>query len=359
VNGAPPGSGGLRIGVVGVGHLGTYHAEKYLSHPAVAALTLFDTEAGKAEQRAAEIETSIPVSVAETLEECLAACDAVTVAVPTSAHREVAGQALAGGCHVLIEKPIADDSRAAGDLVDAAATGGRILQVGHVERFNPAFQGLDVGELAPGFIEAHRLAPWNPRGTDVGVVFDLMVHDLDLILHLVGERPGSVAAVGVPVISSTPDIANARITFPGGCVANITASRVSLAPMRKLRVFQSAGYLSFDLQAGKREFVRLRGSGEVPGEGEDALMRIGDRAVTRTEEGGDQDALALEVDAFLRAVSAASGKGASEGAGAGVGAGSDEGALAGAYLPPHGVSGREATAALELAEEITGQIGGN
>jgi len=353
--------------VVGVGHLGTYHAGKYLSHQAVTSLTLFDTEPGKAEHLVGEIEqrngeveprigeveprigeveqvnavleASIPVAVAGTLEECLAVCDAVTVAVPTSAHREVAGQALAAGCHVLVEKPIADDSRAAGELVEAAIAGGRILQVGHVERFNPAFQGLDIEGLSPGFIEAHRLAPWNPRGTDVGVVFDLMVHDLDLILHLVGERPDSVAAVGVPVISGTPDIANARITFPGGCVANITASRVSLAPMRKLRMFQPAGYLSFDLQAGRREFVRLRDAGEVPGGSEQALLRIGDQAVTRAEEGGEQDALALEVDAFLRAVSSASG--------------------AGEYLPPHGVSGREATAALELAEEITGQIGGN
>ncbi|MFC1545488.1 Gfo/Idh/MocA family oxidoreductase [Gemmatimonadota bacterium] len=336
MNSAPPRPDGLRIGVVGVGHLGAYHLAKYLDHPAVASVVIHDSEPRKAEGAVAGIEASLPLTVAETLEECLAASDAVSVAVPTTRHLDIAGRALDAGCHVLVEKPIAGDSGEAEQLVTAAARSGAILQVGHVERFNPAFQGLDVGSLTPGFIETHRLAPYNPRGTDVDVVFDLMVHDLDLILYLVGEKPVSVEAVGVPVITGRADIANARVTFEGGCVANITASRVSLAPMRKLRVFQPSNYLSFDLQKGTRELVRLCDAGEqVEGE-EVTVMQIGERTVTRSEQGGEQDALALEIDAFLRAVSAA-----------------ERGER---VLPPHGVSGVEATEALDLAERITRQI---
>ncbi|MFC1628305.1 Gfo/Idh/MocA family oxidoreductase [Gemmatimonadota bacterium] len=336
MNSAPSRPDGLRIGVVGIGHLGAYHLAKYLTHPAVASVTLHDCEPGKAERHIEGIETSIPLTVAMSLEECFAVSDAVSVAVPTTRHLDVAASALDAGCHVLVEKPIAGDSREADKLVAAAAGGGEILQVGHVERFNPAFQGLDVASLTPGFIEAHRLAPYNPRGTDVGVVFDLMVHDLDLILYLVGEKPASVEAVGVPVITGTTDIANARITFPGGCVANITASRVSLAPMRKLRVFQPNGYLSFDLQKGTRELVRLRDTGEPVEAEEETIMQIGEHTVTRSERGGDQDALALEIDAFIRAVLA--------------------GIRNETVVPPHGVSGVEAAEALDLAERITRQI---
>jgi len=337
VSSAPPRPDGLRIGVVGVGHLGAYHLAKYLTHPAVASITLHDSEPGKAERHVEGIEAPIPLTVAGTLDECLAVSDAVSVAVPTTLHLDVATSALDAGCHVLVEKPIAGDSGEAKQLVSAAAGAGAILQVGHVERFNPAFQGLDVSSLTPGFIEAHRLAPYNPRGTDVGVVFDLMVHDLDLILYLVGENPASVEAVGVPVITGTTDIANARITFPGGCVANITASRVSLAPMRKLRVFQPNGYLSFDLQKGTRELVRLRETGEQVEAEETAIMQIGEHAVTRSERGGGEDALALEIDAFIRAVLA--------------------GIQNETVVPPYGVSGVEAAEALDLAERITRQIG--
>ncbi len=337
MNSVPPRPDGLRVGVVGIGHLGAFHIEKYLNHPAVSSITLYDSEQGKAERHAEGIEAPVPLTIAGTLDECLEVSDAVSVSVPTSAHAEVAGRALEAGCHVLVEKPIAGDSREAGRLVSAATGAGRILQVGHVERFNPAFQGLDVEALNPGFIEAHRLAPYNPRGTDVGVVFDLMVHDLDLILYLVGEKPAAVEAVGVPVITGTTDIANARITFPGGCVANVTASRVSLAPMRKLRVFQPNGYLSFDLQKGTREIVRLRDIGEQVDAEEATVMQIGVRAVTRSEWGGKQDALALEIDAFVRAVLAE--------------------ARNEAHVHPRGVSGVEAAEALDLAERITRQIG--
>ncbi len=334
MSGGPHRPGGLRIGVVGVGHLGTYHLAKYLVHPAVAQIHLFDPDP-EAVRRALERAdpAGVPVRAAATLDACLAASEAVSIAVPTAAHAAVARPAIAAGCHLLIEKPLAATAAEAGELAALAGDRGCILQVGHVERFNPALEGLDVTAVSPRFIETHRLAPWNPRGTDVGVVLDLMVHDLDLILHLVGESPAAIAASGVGVITAGPDIANARLTFPGGCVANVTASRVSLSPMRKLRIFQPSTYISLDLQTGVRETIRLREGDAPPLEGELPVLRLGERTITRSEQTGGRDALEVEIDAFIRTVAA--------------------GRDGTAPTEPRGVTGPEAIAALELAEEIT------
>jgi len=334
VSSEPHRSGRLGIGVVGLGHLGSYHLDKYLEHPAVEGICLYDRDpAARARARERAGTTAVPVTEADTLEACLAASEAVSVAVPTADHVDVARTALEAGCDLLVEKPLADTAAGAHRLAELATAAERILQVGHVERFNPALEGLETADLAPGFIETHRLAPWNPRGTDVGVVLDLMVHDLDLILHLVGESPADIAASGVGVITPGPDIANARLTFPGGCVANVTASRISLGAMRKLRIFQPRTYLSLDLQSGVRETIRLRPADEPPGPGEDPVLTLEDRTITRAEERGGRDALAVEIDAFLRAVLARR-----DGAGS---------------TGPAGVSAAEAVAALELAEEIT------
>ena len=330
--------------MVGVGHLGSYHLDKYLAHPEVASVVIYDRDpaaAARALERAGG--SDIPVRAADSLAECLAGSEAVSIAVPTAEHLSVARTALDACCHLLIEKPLADTAGGARQIAEQAAACDRIVHTGHVERFNPALEGLDTAALSPGFIEAHRLAPWNPRGTDVGVVHDLMVHDLDLILHLTGESPTNVVASGVGVITPGPDIANARLTFPGGCVANITASRVSLTAMRKLRIFQPSTYLSLDLQSGVRETIRLRnaaggvgsGSDGAPeaGAGEEPVLTLDDRVITRSEEHGERDALAVEIDAFLRSVEARA-------------AGTEP-------APPAGVGPAEAVAALELAEEIT------
>ncbi len=332
-----PCSDTLTIGVVGVGHLGTFHLQKYAVHPAVSCLVVYDLDAGRAQQTVDSLESVHPLTIAGELEECLESCDAVSVAVPTAAHAEVVARALQAGCHVLVEKPIASDSENAWALVGAAEEAGRVLHVGHVERFNPALQGLEEEKIVPGFIEAHRLAPYNPRGTDVPVVIDLMVHDLDLILHLVGEEPTEIHATGVPVITSTVDIANVRLSFPGGCVSNVTASRVALTSMRKLRVFQPQAYLSIDLLQGKRELIRLRDRTDRMGEGEIPIMELAGRVITRREFQGERDALAMEIDAFLHAVRARE-------------AGAEP------LSPSAGVTGREAAAALALAEEITRRI---
>jgi predicted dehydrogenase len=325
------------VGVIGVGHLGRFHLHKYAGHDSVSEIFLYDPEPGRAAHQAEELDAARPVTVCDSLTECLEQSAAVSIAAPTSEHFDLGWMAINSGCHALIEKPITARPDEAWSLVEAADAAGLVLHAGHVERFNPALQGLDTSELNPGFIEAHRLAPYNPRGTDVPVVHDLMVHDLDLILYLVGEEPSDFQATGVPVITNTADIANVRLSFPGGCVANVTASRVSLAPMRKLRIFQRDAYLSLDLQEGSRELVRLRNPDEKPGSDEMPVLQMEGRVVTRSPFSGERDALAVEIDAFLRTIESVASQAAT------------------AQSPP-GVSGREAATALALAEEINQAI---
>jgi predicted dehydrogenase len=184
--------------------------------------------------------------------------DAVVIAVPTSAHEQVALAAIERGVHVLIEKPIAPTLAAADRILAAADAAGVLVQIGHVERFNAALRACEPYLEEPLFVESHRLAPFGPRGTDVAVVLDLMIHDLDLVLSLMKRPVRSLAAVGVPVLTHSIDIANARLEFEGGGVANLTASRVSLERMRKIRFFQRSGYISLDLAAGKGEYLRLK-----------------------------------------------------------------------------------------------------
>lgn len=222
--------------------------------PGIEFAGFFDHNAERALQVAAELR----VPTFERLPELIAACDALTVVVPTPAHYDVARQALASGRHLLIEKPIAATLDQADELLGLATTNGALIQTGHVERFNRAVRAALPFVDRPMFIESDRLAPFNPRGSDVAVVLDLMIHDIDLILTLVGAPVASVAGVGVPVLTPFVDIANARITFASGAVANITASRVSRERMRKLRIFQRSGYLSLDLGSGEGEFYRLR-----------------------------------------------------------------------------------------------------
>ncbi len=244
----------LRIGVLGAGHLGRIHVQQLRELSAYEVVGIHDTHPEKARQVAAEF----GIAPLESMAELIAASDVVDVVTPTIAHHQCAMQALDAGRHVFIEKPIAQTLDQARQLVERSSATGRKVQVGHVERFNPAFLAARGALHLPMFIETHRLAEFNPRGTDVSVVLDLMIHDLDIILHVVGRPVEEVHASGVAVVSDTPDIANARITFAGGCVANLTASRISLKKMRKSRFFQKDAYIAVDMLKKETEIMRMR-----------------------------------------------------------------------------------------------------
>ncbi len=247
------------MGVVGTGAIGRNHARVLSGLPGVRLAAIFDRDAGRAAEVAAEFGT---VAVG-SLEELVALTGAVTVATPTVTHYDTGKQLLEAGRHVLIEKPITDNTEQARELADLAAERKLVLQVGHIERFNPVMSLLETSLTRPVFIEAHRLSPFPNRSIDIGVVLDLMIHDLEIILHLVKQPVESVDAVGIPVLTRREDIANARIRFAGGCVANVTASRISPEKMRKLRVFQNDAYLSLDYQAQEGRIHRLAPGGIV------------------------------------------------------------------------------------------------
>jgi len=241
------------------------------------------------------------VTAHASLDALLDVVDAVTIVVPTPAHFSVAQAVLGRGIHALIEKPIATTLDEADAMLALARANGALVQTGHVERFNRAIRAALPYVDAPRFIESDRLAPFNPRGADVAVVLDLMIHDIDLVHTLVGGRASAVSAVGVPVLTPFVDIANARLTFDSGAVANITASRVSRERMRKLRIFQQSGYLSLDLGSGEGEFFRLRGDVDIAALAAAplALEQFVERIPLRAEEG---EPLRLEFESFVAAV---------------------------------------------------------
>jgi predicted dehydrogenase len=247
-------TGMARVGVIGVGSLGYHHVRLLRDLEDVQLVGFHEMRA----ERAAHVAEELGVPAWDRLDALLDAVDAVTIAVPTPAHHAVARAALERGRHVLLEKPITTTLEEADDLLATAARSGALLQVGHVERFNRAVRAAEPHLDRPLFIESDRLAPFNLRGAEVAVVLDLMIHDIDLVRSIVGAPVDELFAVGVPVLTPSVDIANARLTFAGGAVANITASRVSRERMRKIRIFQRSGYLSLDLAAGSGEFYRLR-----------------------------------------------------------------------------------------------------
>jgi predicted dehydrogenase len=247
-------SGRPRIGVVGTGSLGFHHARLLRDCHAASLAGFYDVSTTRAETVSRELR----VRAFDSFEALLREIDAVSIVVPTPAHYSVAVQALNAGKHLLIEKPITTTLDQADELVALAAAQGVLLQIGHIERFNRAIRAALPHVNNPLFIDSDRLAPFNPRGADVAVVLDLMIHDIDLLLTLTGAAVQDVAAAGIPVLTPSIDIANARITFATGAVATITASRVSRDKMRKLRIFQRNGYLSLDLAAGTGEMYQLR-----------------------------------------------------------------------------------------------------
>ena len=249
----------LRVGVVGVGHIGGNHARIYSEIAPTADFTaIYDVDPG----RASSIARKYGGTPTKSLDEFAERIDAASVATPTSSHYEIARQLLKHGKHLLVEKPITENPQHATELAELAAQNEVILQVGHVERFNPVLSALESRLTHPRFIEAHRLSPYPNRSTDIGVVLDLMIHDLEIILHLVRSPVQSIDAVGVPVLSKGEDIANARIRFENGCVANVTSSRISPERMRKIRVFQEDAYLSLDYEKQSGEIYR-RETGKI------------------------------------------------------------------------------------------------
>ena len=301
----------VRAGVVGVGGIGRNHARIYGELPDVTLSAVLDSDG----ERAAEVAAAHGAVVAGSMEEFLSLVDMASVAVPTVAHREVAERLMAAGKHVLVEKPIAGTQEDARAMVAMARERGLVLQVGHIERFNPVLRELEKKLGHPRFIEASRLSPFPGRSMDIGVVLDLMIHDIEIILHLVGSPVAGVDAVGVPVLTAREDIANARIRFANGCVANITASRISSERLRKIRVFQEDCYLSLD-------YMNQTGY----------LMKRGPQGLVREEVAVEKrEPLAVELAEFV--------------------------ACAREGRTPR-VSGQEAAVALDLAMEITRLVEG-
>jgi predicted dehydrogenase len=280
--------------------LGFHHTRILSDLPGAALVGIFDVRA----DRAAQVSAELGVRAFQSLEALFDEVEALSVVVPTPSHHAVAAPALERGIHVLIEKPIAATIEEADDLLAIAERTGALVQTGHVERFNRAVRAALPYVEEPRFIESDRLAPFNPRGSDVAVVLDLMIHDIDLVRTFVGGGVASIAAVGVPVLTPFVDIANARISFEAGAVANITASRVSRERMRKLRIFQQSGYLSLDLAAGTGEFYRLRRDVDLvalvrQAQGAQALETFVERITLEAPAG---EPLGLELQNFLEAV---------------------------------------------------------
>lgn len=286
-----------RIGVVGAGALGYHHVRILRDLPGATLVGFHDIRLERAEQ----VSKELGVRAFDDLPALVDACDALTIVVPTPSHHAVARPALERGKHLLIEKPLTVTLAEADDLLGIAERTGTLVQTGHVERFNRAIRGAQSYVDRPRFVESDRLAPFSPRGADVAVVLDLMIHDIDLILTLVGEHVDQVQAVGIPILTPFVDIANARLVFSSGAVANITSSRVSRERMRKLRIFQPSGYLSLDLASGDGEFYRLRKEldfselARAPLELEAFVERI---AISAPEG----EPLKLEFESFLAAV---------------------------------------------------------
>ncbi len=292
----------LKVGVFGVGHLGRIHIQQWKEIAGVSLVGFYDPDDRNAEKVIAEF----GVIRFEDPEQLIEAADVVDIVTTTTAHYAIAKNALLAGRHVFIEKPLAHSMEEAAELVKLVHEANVKCQVGHVERYNPAFLSLGSQSLEPLFIETHRLAQFNPRGTDVSVILDLMIHDIDIVLYLVKSPIRRISASGVSVISKTADIANARIEFDNGCVANLTSSRISLKNMRKMRLFQRDAYIGIDFLSKKTEVVRMadpgaaeKGPFDFPidlGNGEQKIISVS------MPEVAPVNAIRMELEEFTQAV---------------------------------------------------------
>jgi predicted dehydrogenase len=283
----------VRVGVVGTGALGFHHARLLRAVEGAELVGIYDVDP----ERAAHVSRELGVTAFPALEPLLDRIDAATVVVPTPAHTPVGLAVLERGIHALVEKPLADTVDGAERLVRGAEARGALLQVGHVERFNRAVRAAGPYLAEPRFLQIERLAPYQPRGTDVAVILDLMIHDLDLVLELVGSEVTDVRAIGVPLLTPHVDIANARVEFANGAVALITASRISRERTRTLRIFQPTGYFSLDLAQGDGQFYRLKDGWQGLG-----AQRIEDIVEHVRVTAPEAEPLKLELESFIRAV---------------------------------------------------------
>lgn len=331
-----PSSSPLRTGVVGVGHMGLNHARVYSELPGSTLAAVFDNDP----ETTARVAKKFRTHAASSLEEFASLVDAATICTPTVTHFEIGKFLLERGKHLLVEKPIADTPEAARALSELAATRGSVLQVGHIERFNPVLAALEAKLQNPRFLEVTRLSPYPNRSTDIGVVLDLMIHDIEIILHIVRSPVVSIDPVGISVLSKGEDIANVRFHFENGCVANLTASRISQEKIRKIRVFQENAYLSLDYQNQSGYLLRLAGENETESSMLGKLMGLATDSSIVTEFSGRRivrepveiekgEPLKIELESFLQC--------AREGA------------------KPK-VSGHQAADALDIALEITRRI---
>ena len=282
----------IRVGVIGVGHVGQHHARIYRELPGVALTGIADINSARLQ----EVQATVEVPAFQDYRELIGQVDGVSIAVPTHLHASIARDCLERGVDVLVEKPLAESLEEAEELADLAKRGGRILQVGHVERFNGGVRALHRVVKAPGFIECHRLSPFPQRGTDVNVILDLMIHDIDVILSVVKSSVRQVSAVGVPVLTDRVDIANARLEFDSGCVANVTASRVSQERLRKIRIFQADTYISLDY-ASQEITVYRRLPADLAAHPPQLPQIVRDEVVVEKEE-----PLRVQLMSFLRSV---------------------------------------------------------
>ena len=250
----------LNVGLFGAGHLGKFHLNNWLQIEGITVKGFYDPS----DNIAAEVSAQYGIPRFTDRHALMDAVDIVDIVAPTTAHFELCKEALRRGCHVFVEKPLAHTMEEARELLKLTRESNRKFQVGHVERFNPAFLAIQPYSVNPMFIEVHRLSEFNPRGTEVSVILDLMIHDIDIILSLVKSGVKSISANGVAVMTDTPDIANARIEFDNGCVANLTSSRISMKKMRKMRLFQKDAYIGIDFLSREAEIIRLK-TGEDAG----------------------------------------------------------------------------------------------
>ena len=248
----------LKIGIFGIGHLGKFHLNNWLEIEGAIVIGFYDPN----DEHAKQITEKYGLKRFDDASLLMDQCDAVDIVAPTIYHYELCELALRKSKHVFVEKPLANTMDEARALVKLAKENNLKFQVGHVERFNPAFTALKDYDLEPRFIEVHRLAQFNPRGTDVSVILDLMIHDIDIVLSLVKSNVNYISANGVAVLSDTPDIANVRIEFDNGCVANLTSSRISMKKMRKMRIFQKDAYIGIDFLEKKTEVIKLNAPGD-------------------------------------------------------------------------------------------------
>ena len=296
----------IKLGVIGIGHLGRLHVQNYKSISSVEIVGIYDIDFERAQHVADEFQ----IKVFDSLDLLLDQIEAASIVVSTTNHFEIAQTCLKQGIHCLVEKPITNTLAEADELIKLSKQNKLILQVGHIERFNPAIVALNDFELKPMFIESHRLASFNPRGTDVAVVLDLMIHDIDIILHLVKNPVSKIDASGVAVVTDEVDIANARIGFKNGCVANITASRISQKKMRKMRLFQRDAYIGIDFLQKFSEIYQLVDPDKIKVQPNQIPIELGQidksgkaKKITYERRQIDEtNALKMELESFIESV---------------------------------------------------------